>query len=253
MRPDERFPDLQHLFKVANDALAAGLWVALPGTVAGTGNLASQQTIEVQPTIQGIQTSKTLVSTFVDLPELPDVPVIFPGGGDYVATFPIQTGDECLVVFSSRNIDNWWQSSGVQPPMDQRSHDLSDGFALVGPRSKPKAITAFSTTTMQLRSLDATVMVELDQPNGMVNIVAPVSINCKTPLVNITGVINVEGTSAEGNVATIGGALHATGIISSASDVQTTQASTGAMISLGAHGHNGVAIGDDNTGIPVVL
>jgi hypothetical protein len=265
MRPDERYPDAQHLLQVANEAQALGLWVAMPGMVSGISNLAGQQTVEIQPTIRGIQTSKTQVSTFVDMPILPDVPVCFPSGGGYVATFPIEIGDEALVIFSSRNIDAWWERGGINPPMDQRHHDLSDGFAIIGPRSKPKAIANFSTSTMQLRSLDLSVFVELNfpaktinvkAPAGIINLTAPqVNINASTgvlmttPIVTVTGIINVEGSGAgAGNTATFAGSIHATGTV--ASDTAVTAPGATGTISLGLHLHENAG-GTGNSGVPI--
>jgi hypothetical protein len=60
------------------------------------------------------------------------VPVHFPSGGGYGLTFPIKSGDHCLLMFSERCIDNWFVNGGTAPPDDFRQHDLSDAFALVG-------------------------------------------------------------------------------------------------------------------------
>ncbi|MFW8450019.1 Gp138 family membrane-puncturing spike protein, partial [Klebsiella pneumoniae] len=64
----------------------------------------------------------------VNLPLLVDVPVVFPRGGGCTLTFPVKPGDECLVIFADRCIDFWWQSGGIQEPVDERMHDLSDAF-----------------------------------------------------------------------------------------------------------------------------
>ena len=65
-------------------------------------------------------------------------------------TFPIKTGDECLVVFACRAIDVWWQSGGVQPPAETRMHDLSDGFVIpVGVRLNASGV---STSRLEIRS-----------------------------------------------------------------------------------------------------
>jgi hypothetical protein len=94
---------------------------------------------------------------------LQDCPVIFPSGGGFVFTFPLAAGDEGLVVFASRQIDNWWQSGKSSPRTDLRMHDLSDGFFIPGPFSNPKAAAVTgggSTTAVQLRSLDGQTLFE---------------------------------------------------------------------------------------------
>jgi hypothetical protein len=70
----------------------------------------------------------------------------FPRGGGCTLTFPVKEGDECLVIFADRCIDFWWQSGGIQEPVDGRMHDLSDAFCIVGPQSQAKKISGISTT-----------------------------------------------------------------------------------------------------------
>ena len=109
----------------------------LPGTVVSFD--ASVQTASVQPTVRKrIRTEKGVRE--MDYPLLENVPVLMIGGGDYALTFPVRKGDECIVLFSDSCIDAWWQSGGVQGQIVARQHDLSDGFAIVGFRSKPRAI-----------------------------------------------------------------------------------------------------------------
>jgi hypothetical protein len=64
-------------------------------------------------------------------------------------------------VFSSRCIDAWWQSGGVQEAMEARMNDLSDGFAFVGVRSQVRLLPSVSTSTTQLRSDDGTAYVQV--------------------------------------------------------------------------------------------
>lgn len=96
--------------------------------------------------------SPTGVRTIAEYPLLLHVPVEFTGGGGYSMTYPVKPGDECLVVFNDRELDNWLTSGGGQPPTTSRMHDLSDGVAFVGIRSNPRAIANVSTDAVQLRS-----------------------------------------------------------------------------------------------------
>jgi len=108
------------------------------------------QTATVQPAIQQIFVEQGAVS----LPLCVDVPVQFPSGGNFVLTFPVEPEDECLLVFSERAIDFWWDRGRVQLPSEYRLHDLSDAFAIVGVSSKPRKLPAFSTTGVELRTRD---------------------------------------------------------------------------------------------------
>jgi hypothetical protein len=76
-------------------------------------------------------------------------------------TFPIVEGTECLLIFADMCIDAWWQNSGVSPQADRRRHDLSDAFALFGPWSQPNRIPNYSNSSVQLRSDDESVVLDL--------------------------------------------------------------------------------------------
>ncbi len=115
-------------------------------------------TIEAQPAIQGVVEDESGGSEAVNLPLLIHVPIIFPSGGGFLITFPLSEGDEVLVMFASRCIDAWWQSGGIQRPLEYRMHDLSDGFAIPGPRSLPNTVSDISTTDLQIRNDDGTCL-----------------------------------------------------------------------------------------------
>ena len=146
-------------------------------------------TATCQPTIRARVQQQDGTFIWMQYPPLIFVPVVFPGGGGYTLTFPIQPDDEGLCVFSSRAIDLWWQSSGIQNPVELRHHDLSDGFVMVGPRSKPRALLVpeVSMTQVQLRSDDGTTSIGIG-PMGAIAIVAP-----PPGKVTITGNLLVNG------------------------------------------------------------
>lgn len=77
------------------------------------------------------------------IPPLVDVPVQFPHAGGFCMTVPIKSGDEGLVVFSSRCIDGWYQSGVKGKPLDSRINDLSDGSFIPGVNSQPNKIPNF--------------------------------------------------------------------------------------------------------------
>lgn len=80
-----------------------------------------------------------------DYPLLLDVPIIIMGGGGSNLTFPIAIGDECLVLFNDRNIDNWFQTGQIQANATARLHSLSDGFALIGVNSMANLISGYDS------------------------------------------------------------------------------------------------------------
>jgi hypothetical protein len=71
-------------------------------------------------------------SYLVKYPILIDCPFIILGGGGATLTFPITKGDECLILFNDRDIDNWFSGATSGPVASARLHSLSDGIALIG-------------------------------------------------------------------------------------------------------------------------
>lgn len=137
----------------AMDGQQANMWTAMPGLIESFDPAA--MTVAVQPAIKGRVRQEDGSAKSVNMPLLADVPVYFPRGGGFTLTHPIHPGDECLVVFGSRCIDGWWQSGGVQEPAEQRMHDLSDAFALIGPTSQPGVLVPpVDPENVQLRTDD---------------------------------------------------------------------------------------------------
>lgn len=97
-----------------------------------------QNTVECQPAIREKLISEDATVSYQQIPLLLNVPVVFPGNSFFHLKFPINPGDECLVVFSDLSIDNFWLNGNVQNPVESRRHDLSDGIAIPCKLSLPK-------------------------------------------------------------------------------------------------------------------
>ena len=173
----------------ALDGRQAMMWTAIPAIVQAVDFAA--MTLTAQISIQGIQTLPDGTENNVNLPILDDVPICFPSAGGFSLTLPIAVGDEVLIIFASRCIDAWWQNGGVQPPMETRMHDLSDAFAIPGPRSQPRVVSGISSTNAQLRNDAGTVYLEIT-PSGSINLVSPSGITM-TGNLNVTGSITATG------------------------------------------------------------
>lgn len=234
----ERYNDPEEALRVALRAEKAGMWMSLPGIVQSFDPVAV--TVVVQPAIKGRIMQKDGTWQSVNMPLLVDVPVSFPRGGGATLTFPVNTGDECLVVFADRCIDAWWQSGGIQEPMEPRMHDLSDGFAFIGPMSQAKKIGGISTSAVQLRSDDGAAYIELDPNSHAVN-------------VNTSG--NVTTTAAE---TTVNGPVIFNGPVTFNNSVTqpdgkgvfTMQDAIIGGVLQSTHKHGGVQTGGGDTGGP---
>lgn len=55
-------------------------------------------------------------------------------------THEIKAGEECILLFSDREIESWYINGDNNPEAYTRMHDLTDAIAIVGIRSLPKMI-----------------------------------------------------------------------------------------------------------------
>lgn len=214
MKQSERWNDEQAGLDSALLGQRKDMWTAMPGIVVSR----SGNNVSVNVAIQGQKQDPAGKITNVNLPQLINVPLVMPGGGGFAVTLPIGEGDEVLVVFASRCIDGWWQAGGVQPQVEVRMHDLSDGFAIPAPMSKPKALSNIAAGTMQLRSNDGSTYIEVAD-GGVVNIVVP-------------------------------GGLHVTGDITATGEITAGQGG-GDSVTLQQHKHINTQPGGGQSGIPL--
>lgn len=91
-------------------------------------------------------------------PALDRVPVVVLQGGGGALTFPIAAGDECILLFNDRDLDNWFKSGATtSPPTTARTHALADAVALVGLYSLKRSLANYDTTRAVLRKGNAMV------------------------------------------------------------------------------------------------
>ncbi len=201
------------LYQVMQDALREMLGNLHTATVARVVQV-NETTVDVQPVINRVIDGESVqLPVFVEVP-----PVTLQGGGSYLA-MPVSVGDYCLLVFTERCFDRWYQGKDEQPPAEMRMHDYSDGFAIVGVNPLQAAI-----------SLPSIIRIE-----GAVEAVGDWKIDGR---LTVTGAIVCEDSiSAGGDILADG-------------DVTGTDCLTVAGVSLGNHLHPTTAPGA-NTGAPI--
>ena len=176
------------------------LHTCMPGIIVSFDPVT--QTASVQPAVKRIFTERGAVN----LPVCVDVPVAFPGGGDFFLTFPVKAGDECILLFSERAIDYWHANGGTQLPAEYRLHDLSDGIAQVGLNSQPKKLSALQMDGAELRTRDRSTYIRLT--NGTIyikgNIVQEGSLTASG---TVTAKVDVIAAGKSGKGHTHGGVL----------------------------------------------
>lgn len=215
--------DDTEIFDLNYERARSGLRVSLPGTIKSFDP--ESVTCEVELSTFGLSATAKRGSTSVDriksedgyYPVIQDIPVVFPRGGGCTLTFPVKAGDECLVIFSDRCIDFWWQNGETQNTSRARSHSFSDAFVIPGPQSQAKKISNISTSAAQLRTDDGAAFVEVDA-GGAVTITSP--------QITLNGPVQVNGA------------------------ITSTGDQTANGISQINHTHGGVESGGSNTGKP---
>lgn len=91
-------------------------------------------------------------STTANYPVSAECPVICLGGGTGALTFPISSGDECLILYNDRDIDNWFAGGTGSPNGTARLHSFADAIVLVGLRSLPNILLNYDSSRVVLRN-----------------------------------------------------------------------------------------------------
>lgn len=193
----EKLDDFEESLRVAISGLLLDVMTCMPVEIVSWDPV--QNTCSAQAVLKSRVQAPDGSYSWVAAKPMIHCPVVFIGGGGWTATFPIKKGDEALAIFASRAIDNWWLAGGIQQRNELRSHDISDGFILVGPRSLPRVLTNINPNAMELRSDDGLTKITLTP--GEVDINGPTAINATSatkitltaPIVNVVGVLQVNG------------------------------------------------------------
>lgn len=140
--------DLPTIINNKIQAFEDQLATAIPAIVVSFNS--EEQTITAKPV--GLEAHTSGHSS--EFAEIDDIPVMFPSSGGGSLTFPIEAGDEVLLVFSARNYDTWWDTGESESlSTTQRYHDFSDAIAILGVRSRKNSVKA-STEDVELKFKD---------------------------------------------------------------------------------------------------
>lgn len=111
----------------------------------------------IQPYKKSIDDGKNFILRDTNYKLFTDVPVVFPSGGGFTLTFPVKRGDECLLVFSMRSLEEWKQSNngGVQITGSGKEFSTNDAIAIVGinpPRKVQNSLPTINADQPELRT-----------------------------------------------------------------------------------------------------
>ena len=130
---DRRFsgtPGMTDVIREATEDRLRALHTALPGEVKEWDP--ATQTVTVKPLVHGAVQDADGRYVTEELPEIYDVPVMFPRTAAGYITFPIVPGDTVLLVFCERSIGQWRYTGRPGSPGDQRAHSLGSAVAIPG-------------------------------------------------------------------------------------------------------------------------
>jgi len=159
----------------------------------------SNQTATVQIALKQVkEIAPDGTRTLVEYPLLLQCPVVVLYGGADFISMPITAGDNCLIFFNDREIDNWFSDGGVQAPTSGRVHDLSDGIALVGIRSLQNSILTYLANGIRLSHGAGATGTRIDLKDSLISSIAT--------LFEHTGNMRIDGNlSVVGNMTGEGG------------------------------------------------
>lgn len=144
-----REPTLKDLLDLNNKELLLNLNCHHIGTIQAfnSTNQTVQVTINYTKTFFQFQAeTQTYESVNVNYPIIAECPLIVHGGGLAHITFPVAPGDQCILFFNDRDIDNWFNGSLTSPNKTPRLHSFTDCVALVGPNNLNTIIANYDAT-----------------------------------------------------------------------------------------------------------
>lgn len=170
--PVSNLNTIESLLEILKEDIFINLNVCLPATVISYNN--SNNQANLQPSIQSVLED----DSFVDLPQLLNVPVLELGGNGLSVKIPLKSGDTGIVMFCDRDITLFKQEKKNTQPNTLRKHDLSDGIFI------PMRFGNSGSSNILIQSDDGTTQFEITN-NG----------------INVKGNITVDGDVIAGGIS----------------------------------------------------
>lgn len=207
--PSKSDPNLKDLLDLLKKDILLNLNCHHIGTIQTFNSAAQTATATVNYKRTFYQLNKTTGvydAVLIDYPQLLDCPVIVLGGGNSALTFPVNTGDECLVLFNDRDMSNWYQGASGGSVASPRLHSFADGVIIVGLRSLRNALTSYDTTRAVLRNGAALVgvgpaLVKIANNTTTLNTLLQSLITNLENLIVQLAALNVTGVTAGGSAS----------------------------------------------------
>lgn len=136
-------PTMADVFREGLEDRLRDLHTALPAEVLEYDS--ASQTITARPTVRQAVLDDDGRYVEEDIPEIYDVPVMFPRTAAGYITFPIVPGDTVLLVFCERSIGQWRYTGTTCSAGDQSPHPMSAAVAIPGLYGTADKLASVST------------------------------------------------------------------------------------------------------------
>lgn len=134
---------------LALESQRAEIHVAMPGQIVEYN--AATQTATVRPQHLRAVPLDDGTYTTEQIPDIYDVPVLFPRAGAYSITFPVAAGDMVLLLFPHEDPARWRDIGEPCDPGDRRLHHVSGAVAMLGFYPTADAIPTHPTDRIRIR------------------------------------------------------------------------------------------------------
>lgn len=129
----------------------------LPGRVVAFDS--STQTCSVKPALKRLFYGDDEAT---EIPVIEDVPVVFPGSGNFWVTFDVKVDSYVLLVFAERSIAKWMDLGGIVDPEARHKFDYSDAVAIPGLLPDPVKLSGgVETDAIEVRSADGNTYIQV--------------------------------------------------------------------------------------------
>lgn len=165
---DDRDPTIVEGVQAVVQGERAEQRTAIPASVQSYDAATQRATVQA-----GVQLQLQDGSTISE-PVFANVPVAWPSAGGYSIHAPLSAGDEVLVVFAERSIDEWLAKGGYdRVALDTRRFSAQDAIVIPGLRSAPQALptNARPADAICVAAADGAVRMEI-RAGGVVTIFA---------------------------------------------------------------------------------
>lgn len=151
---------LSDTLKRSFHTLMSSVHTTMPGSIE---KYDGKRIASVKPNVQ----RRLADGTYLELPVIEEVPVLFLGSSDFSFTYPLKKGDPVMIHFCERSIEEWLQSGTESKPEDLRRFSLTDAIAVPGLYNDKAKFPESNNKDVDIIYKNATIKLK---PDGTINL-----------------------------------------------------------------------------------